>query len=77
LKKQNIYNLGKSLGLSRCEINNVLKNKPTIRNIEDCEITVMFSDDYKSGTTYRTISTRELYKAGTHYGTISIQDLIK
>jgi hypothetical protein len=76
MKKQQLYILGETLGVSKSEMDNVLKNKSTMRNLDECRISVMFSNNYKAGTTYGTISTRELYKAGTHYGTISVKDLI-
>ena len=59
-RKNKIYELGKTLGLDKKDIDNVLSPK----------------EIYKAGTIYGTVSPKEIYKAGTIYGTVSPKDLL-
>jgi len=72
-KKDNIYNIGKNLGLEKTDIDNVLSAKSRTTEIANTPAV----DVYKAGTRYGTLSSKELYKAGTRYGVASQQDIYK
>ena len=55
---RNIYKLAKTLSLDKKDVDAILSN-PGI---------------YKAGTSYDTVSCKDLYKACTDYGTVSIKD---
>lgn len=65
----NLYYIGKSLGLEKKDIDNLITSK------------FNFSDEIfsscKTGDKYSDISLQDLYKGGTDYGTISPNELQK
>jgi len=73
-EKDNIYKLGKILGLDKKDIDNVLSAK---LRISTEGINTPAVDVYKAGTRYGTLSSKELYKAGSRYGTLSPKELYK
>jgi len=86
-EKNKIYELGKTLGLDKKDIDKVLSAKPkTTETVKTPAVdmykagtkygTISHLDLYKGGILYGTISPKELYKAGTRYGTISPNDLL-
>ena len=84
MSMNSIYEVGKSLGLEKKDIDKVTSIKVEKSNILHADIykagtkygTVSPQSLYKAGTDYGTISPKELYKGGTRYGTISPKDLI-
>jgi len=84
--KNDIYKVGKSLGLNKKDIDNILSASPkqTGDKADAPAVdlyksggkygTVSPQDIYKSGTDYGTVSPKEIYKSGTYYGTISPKD---
>jgi hypothetical protein len=73
-KKDNIYELGKTLGLDKKDIDKVLSAK---LRISTEGINTPAVDVYKAGTRYGILSSKELYKAGTHYGIVSSREFYK
>ena len=73
-EKNKIYKLGKTLGLDKKDIDNVLSAKT--KNTYETTNTPA-ADMYKAGTRYGTTSRQEIYKAGTDYATISHKELYK
>jgi hypothetical protein len=67
--KNEIYEIGKSLGLGKQDIDKVLLTNNVSGTSNNAA-----TDVYKAGTRYGTVSSADLYKAGTRYGTISIKD---
>ena len=84
MKSDKLYKMGKSLGLSKKDINQVISASSSNSDSPSANMykagnkygTVSPQEIYKAGTEYGTISPKELYKAGTRYGTISPYDLL-
>jgi hypothetical protein len=83
--KSSIYEIGKSLGLEKEEIDSMILSKNEQKYSKDVDLykagnkygTISPQSLYKAGTDYGTISPIELYKGGTYYGTISPNQLYK
>lgn len=61
MRKQGLYSLVMQLGLSRYDIDNILKSRTINTDADETRISV---------------TTADTYKGGTHYGTISINDFL-
>jgi len=72
--KSDVYKIGKTLGLNKKDIDNVLSAKQTQTGDT---AGIPSSDLYKSGSDYGTVSPKEIYKGGNYYGTISPKELYK
>jgi len=60
MKNQQLYQIGKSLGLKYYELDDLFKNKSRYFYPEQAKISVMYSNQYKAGSHYGTISMKEL-----------------
>ena len=69
--KNEIYEIGKSLGLEKQDIDKILSTRSTDASGMPNNAAV---NVYKAGTRYGTVSSVDLYKAGAWYGSISIKD---
>jgi len=69
--KNEIYEIGKSLGLEKQDIDKILSIGSTDASGMPNNAAV---DVYKAGTRYGTVSSADLYKSGMLYGTVSIKD---